>query len=93
MTIESYHFVGKGSILCHNFPYDIYSIKGSCGPYAQTCVQYNFAVNPGTYSEYASRNIPINPANLRERAETLLDQYGRSKLNKLIPLHTIYQIN
>ena len=26
---------GKGTILCHNFPYDIYSIKGSCGPHAQ----------------------------------------------------------
>ena len=26
---------GKGSILCHNFPYDIYSVKGSCGPHAQ----------------------------------------------------------
>ena len=26
---------GKGTILCHNFPYDIYSVKGSCGPHAQ----------------------------------------------------------
>jgi hypothetical protein len=26
---------GRGTILCHNFPYDIYSVKGSCGPHAQ----------------------------------------------------------
>ena len=35
---------GKHSILCHNFPYDIYSVKGSCGPSADVCVQFNFGV-------------------------------------------------
>jgi alpha-mannosidase len=33
---------GKGTILCHNFPYDIYSVKGSCGPHAQVTTYENF---------------------------------------------------
>jgi alpha-mannosidase len=33
---------GKGSILCHNFPYDIYSVKGSCGPHAQVILSITF---------------------------------------------------
>ncbi len=33
---------GRHSILCHNFPYDIYSIKGSCGPHPQTCLEFNY---------------------------------------------------
>jgi alpha-mannosidase len=33
---------GKGSILCHNFPYDIYSVKGSCGPHAQVILFITF---------------------------------------------------
>jgi alpha-mannosidase len=28
--------------LCLNFPYDIYSIKHSCGPSPQTCLGYDF---------------------------------------------------
>ena len=43
-TDESRRKSGKHSILCHNFPYDIYSVKGSCGPSADVCVQFNFGV-------------------------------------------------
>jgi hypothetical protein len=43
-------------------------------------VQYNFAVAPGAgYSEYAAHMVPVNPSNLKERAETILEQYGRSE--------------
>ena len=69
---------GKDAILCHNFPYDIYSIKGSCGPQAQTCLQYNFANKPGQYSEYSGRTIPITKANIQERSETILEQWGKT---------------
>ena len=41
---EASRKAGKHSILCHNFPYDIYSVKGSCGPSADVCVQFNFGV-------------------------------------------------
>lgn len=78
---------GKDSILCHNFPYDIYSIKGSCGPQAQTCLQYNFATMPGQYSEYYGRVIPVNPSNIKERSETILEQWG--KTGSLVPHNVV----
>jgi len=65
-------------ILCHNFPYDIYSIKGSCGPQSQTCLQYNFALVPGQYTEYVGRTIPITKANIQERSENILEQWGKT---------------
>ena len=43
------------SILCHNFPYDIYSVKGSCGPHPTTCLEFNYKHLPGEYNEYAAR--------------------------------------
>ena len=69
---------GKDAILCHNFPYDIYSIKGSCGPQSQTCLQFNFAVQPGSYSEYSGRTIPVTKSNIQDRSETILDQWGKT---------------
>jgi len=68
-------------ILCQNFPYDIYSIKGSCGPKQDVCVQYNFASKVGgqqSYNEYAQATRLITASNVAERAELLLDQYGRT---------------
>ena len=69
---------GKDAILCHNFPYDIYSIKGSCGPQAQTCLQFNFAVQPGSYSEYSGRTVPVTKSNIQDRSETILEQWGKT---------------
>ena len=69
---------GRHDILCHNFPYDIYSIKGSCGPHPQTCLEFNFKRVSGEYSEYSARYTPINAANVKERAELLLEQYGKT---------------
>jgi len=66
------------SILCHNFPYDIYSVKGSCGPRAQICLEFNYRKVPGEYSEYTARYTPVHAANVKERSELLLEQYGRT---------------
>ena len=47
-------------ILCHNFPYDIYSVKGSCGPHADTCLQFNFASIPGRYRYIKTNSSKIH---------------------------------
>ena len=67
-------------ILCHNFPYDIYSVKGSCGPKADVCVQFNFAskLTEQPYNEYVMGTKLITPSNVQERAELLLESYGRT---------------
>ena len=33
---------GDCDVLTHNRPYDIYSIKHSCGPHPQTCINFDF---------------------------------------------------
>lgn len=68
----------KTSILCHNFPYDIYSIKGSCGPHPQTCLEFNFRKVSGDFNEYTARSIPITASNVKERSELILEQYGKT---------------
>lgn len=38
------------NIVCHNFPYDIYSTKHSCGPHPKTCLGYDFRSIRGEYN-------------------------------------------
>jgi alpha-mannosidase len=78
MWRQNWDPTGKDAILCHNFPFDIYSVKGSCGPQSQTCLQFNFAQVPGRYSEYSGRTIPVTASNIRERSELILDQWGKT---------------
>ena len=40
----------RESILCHNFPYDIYTTKHSCGPDPKTCLGYDFRNIRGEYN-------------------------------------------
>ena len=62
----------KGSILCHHFPFDIYSTKHSGGLDPLTCLAFDFrAENP-------LRAVPITNDNVRSKAETLLEQYAKS---------------
>ena len=53
--LTKFRLFQRTSILCHNFPYDIYSIKGSCGPHAQTCLEFNFRRVSGDFNEYTAR--------------------------------------
>lgn len=41
---------GRDSVLCHNFPYDIYTTKHSCGPDPKTCLGYDFRNVRGEYN-------------------------------------------
>ncbi|KAK7075618.1 hypothetical protein SK128_027789, partial [Halocaridina rubra] len=69
---------GDSDILCHNRPYDIYSIKHSCGPHPQICLGYDFRKVPGEYTEYTIKSVPIDDHNVKHKAELLLEQYGRT---------------
>ena len=69
---------GSQAPLCHNFPYDIYSIKHSCGPHPQTCLGYDFRHVAGEYNEFSIHYTPIDQSNVQSRAELLLEQYGRT---------------
>lgn len=69
---------GHTDILTHNQPFDIYSIKHSCGPHPQVCLNFDFRKIPGEYTEYSIKAVPIDDVNLKQKAELLLNQYGRT---------------
>lgn len=78
---------GSQAPLCHNFPYDIYSIKHSCGPHPQTCLGFDFRHVNGEYNEFSAAYNPIDASNLQTRAELLLEQYGRT--GSLLPHNVV----
>jgi len=78
---------GSSAPLCHNFPYDIYSIKHSCGPDPQTCLAFDFRHIDGEYNEFSLHYNPVHTGNIQSRAELLLDQYGRT--GSLLPHNVV----
>lgn len=68
----------KYSIKCHNAPWDIYSIKHSCGPFPQICLNFDFRNISGEYSENYLISTPITSQNVKQKAELMLEQYGRT---------------
>ncbi|ODN05616.1 Alpha-mannosidase 2 [Orchesella cincta] len=68
----------KYGIKCHNAPWDIYSIKHSCGPFPQICLNFDFRNISGEYSENYLVSSPITPSNVKQKAELMLEQYGRT---------------
>jgi len=84
---QSWEVDGSSAPLCHNFPYDIYSIKHSCGPHPQTCLGYDFRHVAGEYNEFSLHYTPIDQGNLKTRAELLLEQYGRT--GSLLPHNVV----
>ncbi|KAH8347341.1 hypothetical protein KR059_009410 [Drosophila kikkawai] len=67
-----------GSLLTHNMPFDIYSIKGSCGPHPFICLNFDFRKIPGEYTEYSVKAQFITDDNLEAKAQLLLEQYART---------------
>jgi alpha-mannosidase len=65
-------------MLTHNQPFDIYSIKHSCGPHPQVCLNFDFRKVPGEYTDYSVKAVPIDDRNVRDKADLLLAQYGRT---------------
>ncbi|XP_050523263.1 alpha-mannosidase 2 isoform X2 [Daktulosphaira vitifoliae] len=69
---------GHTDTLVHNLPFDIYSIKHSCGPHPQVCLNFDFRKIPGEYTEYSLRAVPIDEQNKKQKADLLMEQYGRT---------------
>ncbi|KAF4533128.1 hypothetical protein B566_EDAN007939 [Ephemera danica] len=65
-------------MLTHNQPFDIYSIKHSCGPHPQVCLNFDFRKVAGEYTDYSVKAVPIDERNVKEKADLLLEQYGRT---------------
>ncbi|EDW59490.1 alpha-mannosidase 2 [Drosophila virilis] len=68
----------QGKLLTHNMPFDIYSIKGSCGPHPSICLNFDFRKIPGEYTEYSLKAQYITDENVEEKAQLLLEQYART---------------
>ncbi|XP_037942924.1 alpha-mannosidase 2x-like [Teleopsis dalmanni] len=68
----------QGQLLMHNMPFDIYSIKGSCGPHPYICLNFDFRKIPGEYTEYSVKAEFITDENIEKKAQLLLEQYART---------------
>lgn len=68
----------SSTILTHNEPFDIYSIKHSCGPHPYVCLNFDFRKVPGEYTEYSIKAQTITDKNIKEKSELLLEQYART---------------
>ncbi|XP_055623115.1 alpha-mannosidase 2 [Toxorhynchites rutilus septentrionalis] len=68
----------KHTMLTHNMPFDIYSIKHSCGPHPFICLNFDFRKIPGEYTEYSIKAQFITPENIESKADLLMEQYSRT---------------
>ncbi|KAI4465181.1 alpha-mannosidase [Holotrichia oblita] len=68
----------RSVMLTHNQPFDIYSIKHSCGPHPYICLNFDFRKVAGEYTEYSIKAQPITDKNVKEKSELLLEQYART---------------
>ncbi|CAO1425015.1 unnamed protein product [Diamesa hyperborea] len=66
------------TLLTHNMPFDIYSIKHSCGPHPFICLNFDFRKVPGEYTEYSIKAQFITDENVQAKADLLMEQYTRT---------------
>lgn len=59
-------------------PFDIYSIKHSCGPHPYICLMFDFRKVPGEYTEYSVKAQFITDENVEAKADVLLEQYAKA---------------
>lgn len=59
-------------------PFDIYSIKHSCGPHPFICLNFDFRKVPGEYTEYSIKAQFITDENVQQKADLLMEQYTRT---------------
>ncbi|CAN7986728.1 unnamed protein product, partial [Ixodes hexagonus] len=71
----SSHRNRSSGVLCHMAPFELYSIKHTCGPDPDVCLKFDFRRMAGEYTE--SRASLVNHNNVAGLAEELLGQYGR----------------
>lgn len=89
---------GTHRMITHNMPFDIYSIKHSCGPDPYICLNFDFRKVPGEYTEYSIKAQFITDENVEAKALLLMEQYSRTaslfKHNvALIPLGDDFRYN
>lgn len=77
-TMQPDHYPATSSMLTHNMPYDIYSIKHSCGPHPFICLNFDFRKIPGEYTEYSIKAQFITDDNIEAKADLLMEQYTRT---------------
>lgn len=103
MWRQNWDRTGHTDTLVHNMPFDIYSIRGSCGPHpqvssrrappckqrprrnelsvlslSQVCLNFDFRKIPGEFTDYSELAVPIDDQNKMQKADLLMEQYGRT---------------
>lgn len=84
---QPWDHTGATDILTHNQPFDIYSIKHSCGPHPHVCLNFDFRKINGEYTEYSVRAVDVTGNNIKQMAELLLEQYSRT--GSLLPHNVV----
>lgn len=90
--IEEFYWIAswsekKPSLIVHNQPFDIYSIKSTCGPHPAVCLGFDFRKIPGEYSEYTAKYEEITDQNVHSKSKTLIEEYDR--IGSLTPHNVI----
>lgn len=81
--VEDFHWVPgwdtrRPSLVVHNQPFDIYSIKASCGPHPAVCLGYDFRNVIPQFARYSLQQEEVTDRTLPAKARTLLEEYQRA---------------
>jgi alpha-mannosidase II len=84
---QSWDSLNTTDIFCHMMPFYSYDIPHTCGPEPGVCCQFDYWRSPGRAGScpWGKHPVEITSANVKERAEMLLDQYRKKS--------TLYRTN